>query len=155
MKRMKTFLKYVIWILLFTVISNFLIEVGINSSYKDMVRRDQTAQVEISQAQSTLVNGRITGTIKADGQEKLTGKYVKITLYSTRGNELGKRYIEINTTDANPTQDFHLYFEKNEAKSYEISIVDHKEEGELEIIPKEWKKTEIIVATMFTMLMLL
>lgn len=155
MKRMKTFLKYVIWILLFTVISNFLIEVGINSSYKDMIRRDQTAQVEISQAQSTLVNGRITGTIKTDGQEKLTGKYVKITLYSTRGNELGKRYIEINTTDANPTQDFHLYFEKNEAKSYEISIVDHKEQGELEIIPKEWKKTEIIVATMFTMLMLL
>ena len=155
MKRMKTFLKYVIWILLFMVVSNFLIEVGINSSYKDMIRRDQTAQVEISQAQSTLVNGRITGTIKTDGQEKLTGKYVKITLYSTRGNELGKRYIEINTTDANPTQDFHLYFEKNEAKSYEISIVDHKEQGELEIIPKEWKKTEIIVATMFTMLMLL
>ena len=120
-----------------------------------MIRRDQTAQVEISQAQSTLVNGRITGTIKTDGQEKLTGKYVKITLYSTRGNELGKRYIEINTTDANPTQDFHLYFEKNEAKSYEISIVDHKEQGELEIIPKEWKKPEIIVATMFTMLMLL
>lgn len=155
MKRMKTFFKYVIWILLFMVVSNFLIEVGINSSYKDMIRRDQTAQVEISQAQSTLVNGRITGTIKTDGQEKLTGKYVKITLYSTRDNELGKRYIEINTTDANPTQDFHLYFEKNEAKSYEISIVDHKEQGELEIIPKEWKKPEIIVATMFTMLMLL
>ena len=94
MKRMKTFFKYVIWILLFMVVSNFLIEVGINSSYKDMIRRDQTAQVEISQAQSTLVNGRITGTIKTDGQEKLTGKYVKITLYSTRGNELGKRYIE-------------------------------------------------------------
>ena len=154
MSRMKTFLKYAIWIILFAVISEFLISVSLNASYKDIERKDQTAQVEITQAQATLVNGRITGIIKDDRTSGLTGKYVKITLYSKRGNDVGKRYIPIETTDVNQTQDFHLYFEKEDVTSYEISIVNEKESGELELIPEEWTRPEIIVATMFTLLIL-
>ena len=59
MDRMKTFLKYVIWLVLFFVLSEFLINVGLNSSYKDMQRLDDTKEVEIVEAKSTLVNGKI------------------------------------------------------------------------------------------------
>ena len=53
-------------------------------------------------------------TIKDDRKDSLTGKYVEIKLYSSRDNEVGKRYIQIQTTDVNQTQDFNFYFEKND-----------------------------------------
>ncbi len=155
MSRLKTFLKYVIWIVVFAVLSELLINASLKSSYADITRKDTTAQVEITQAQATLVNGKIKGTIKDDRKDSLTGKYVEIKLYSSRNNEVGKRYIQIQTTDVNQTQDFNFYFEKNDVKSYKISIVNEKEEGELEIFPKEMSRAEIFVATLFTMMMVL
>lgn len=155
MSRLKTFLKYVILIVVFAVLSELLINASLKSSYADITRKDTTAQVEITQAQATLVNGKIKGTIKDDRKDSLTGKYVEIKLYSSRDNEVGKRYIQIQTTDVNQTQDFNFYFEKNDVKSYKISIVNEKEEGELEIFPKEMSRAEIFVATLFTMMMVL
>ena len=155
MSRLKTFLKYVIWIVVFAVLSELLINASLKSSYADITRKDTTAQVEITQAQATLVNGKIKGTIKDDRKDSLTGKYVEIKLYSSRDNEVGKRYIQIQTTDVNQTQDFNFYFEKNDVKSYKISIVNEKEEGELEIFPNEMSRAEIFVATLFTMMMVL
>ena len=155
MSRLKTFLKYVIWIVVFAVLSELLINASLKSSYADITRKDTTSQVEITQAQATLVNGKIKGTIKYDRKDSLTGKYVEIKLYSSRDNEVGKRYIQIQTTDVNQTQDFNFYFEKNDVKSYKISIVNEKEEGELEIFPKEMSRAEIFVATLFTMMMVL
>ena len=78
MDRMKTFLKYIIWFVLFFFFSNFIISVGLNSSYRDINRKDNIEQVQITQAQATLVNGRIKGTIKNSDKDYLTGKYVKI-----------------------------------------------------------------------------
>ncbi len=152
MARLKTFLIYTLILIGFFIFSNFIIEVGLNSSYKDITRKDNTSQVQISQAQATLVNGRIKGTISDSGNDNLTGKYVEIDLYSSRDNMVGKRYIEIETTDANPTQDFSMYFEAEDVTSYSISITAEKTGEELKIIPEEWTKPEIIVATIFTLL---
>ena len=152
MDRLKTFLKYVIWIVLFFIFSEFLINVGLNSSYKDIKRRDETAQVEISQAQATLVNGRMKGTIKNSPDDYLTGKYVRIDFYSKRNVFLGKRYIEINTTEATTEQDFSIYFELEGVTEYEISIVDEKEEGEIDLLPGEWSTQEIVITTILTLL---
>lgn len=153
MARLKTFLIYALIIVGFFVFSEFLINVGLNSSYKDMERKDNIAQVEIKEAQSTLVNGKIKGTIKDErGTNSLTGKYLKIELYSERDNMVGKRYIEIETTDVNTNQDFSMYFEAQDVTAYSLSIVNEKEGEELKIIPEEWTKPEIIVATIFTLL---
>ena len=152
MDRMKTFLKYAIWLVLFFFFSNFIINVGLNSSYKDISRRDNTSQVEITQAQATLVNGRMKGTIKSSSDDYLRGKYVKIDFYSERDVLLGKKYIEIGTTQNNMTQDFNIYFELQDVKSYSISIVDEKEEGEIELIPEDLTKPEVIVLTAITLL---
>lgn len=82
----------------------------------------------------------------------MTGKYLKIDLYSKRNVLVGKKYIDITTTQNNTTQDFSMYFELKDVTSYEVSIVDHKEEGEIELIPKEMTKPEIIVLTAMTLL---
>ena len=153
MARLKTFLIYALMIVGFFVFSNFIIDVGLNSSYRDITRKDNTSQVQISQAQATLVNGRIKGTINDTNDENLTGKYVEIDLYSKRDNMVGKRYIAIETTDANPTQDFSMYFEAEDVTSYSISITDEKTGEELKLIPEEWNKSQIVIVTVLTMLM--
>lgn len=145
---MKTFLKYALWVVGFAIFSEFIINVGLNSSYKAIERKDEIPQVQIYQAEATLVNGRIKGTIDTANINK---QYVKIDLFSKRGVFLGKKYIQLQK--AQSKQDFSIYFELEDVKSYQISLVDEKEEGELEIIPKEWTKPEIILATAITLLM--
>ena len=144
---MKTFLKYALWVVAFAILSEFLINVGLNSMYKQIERKDEIQQVQIQQAEATLVNGRMKGTIDTTNIDK---QYVRIDLFSKRGVFLGKKYIQLQK--AQSKQDFSIYFELEDVKSYQVSLVNEKEEGELELIPKEWTKPEIILATAITLL---
>ena len=152
MDRVKTLLKYALWVVLFFIFSEFLINIGLNSSYKKMERRDNVSQVQITEAKSTLVNGKVKGTITNSQEDYLTGKYVRIDYYSKRDILVGTKYIAIETTENNKTQDFNTYFELQEVTSYEVSIVDQKGEGEIELIPTELTKPEIVMLTVVTML---
>ena len=153
MKRMRTFLKYVLWIVLFFIFSDFLINVGLNSSYKSMENTGNVPQgVKIEYAESTLVNGKIKGTIENTGDEDLTGKYIQMDFYSSKNNLLGTKYIPIEATSTG-AQEFETFFELQDVKSYDMSIVDQKNLPELELIPEEMKKPEIILLSIMTMLM--
>ena len=106
MSRMKTFFKYAMWVILFFIFSEVLINIGLNSSYKNMQSKNNIEQVTITQAQATLVNGRIKGTIKNTGKENLNGKYLKINIYSERDVLLGSKYCEIVNLTNDQSQDF-------------------------------------------------
>ena len=67
--------KIVIWILILIgvfILSDFLIYVGLNSTYKDIERKDNNSQIVVYQADATSVNGRIRGVIK-DARRWRTG----------------------------------------------------------------------------------
>lgn len=150
---MKTFLKYALWVVGFIILSEFLINVGLNSAYKDIKRKDDIAQVGVYQADATLVNGRIRGIIKNQETNNISGKYLKIEFYSKRNVNLGKKYVPIEELETEGTQIFEVFFKLQEVKSYEISIVDEKDpQGEIELIPKEWTRPEILVLTALTLL---
>lgn len=153
MDRMKTFLKYALWVIGFFILSEFLINVGLNSTYKDIERRDANSQVSIYQAQATLVNGRIKGIVTNSEPEELNGKYICIDFYSKRDVFLGRKYIQVENLGENESKPFEAYFKLKDVASYEVSIVDNKEEGEIELIPKDLSKPEVVVATIFTLLM--
>ena len=153
MDRMKTFLKYALGVIGFFILSEFLINVGLNSTYKDIERRDANSQVSIYQAQATLVNGRIKGIVTNSEPEQLNGKYICIDFYSKRDVFLGKKYIQVENLGENESKPFEAYFKLKDVASYEVSIVDNKEEGEIELIPKDLSKPEVVVATIFTLLM--
>lgn len=153
MDRMKTFLKYALWVIGFFILSEFLINVGLNSTYKDIERRDANSQVSIYQAQATLVNGRIKGIVTNSEPEQLNGKYICIDFYSKRDVFLGRKYIQVENLGENESKPFEAYFKLKDVEFYEVSIVDNKEEGEIELIPKDLSKPEVVVATIFTLLM--
>lgn len=71
MDKIKSYFKYIIWIVLFFIFSEFLINVGLNSNYRDIERKDNVSQVSIYQADATKVNGRIRGIIKNSVPDEL------------------------------------------------------------------------------------
>ena len=77
MDKIKSYFKYIIWIVLFFIFSEFLINVGLNSNYRDIERKDNVSQVSIYQADATKVNGRIRGIIKNSVPDELRWKVHK------------------------------------------------------------------------------
>lgn len=155
MSRIRTFLIYAIWIILFFIFSELIINVGLNSSYKDMRSIGQIDQVNIDQAQATLINGRIKGTIK--DTETINGKYLKIDIYSERGVHLGAKYYDVSNLEGEENRDFELYFKTEYAKYYKVSIVNEKNteddlDQKIEFIAKDLSKPEIWIATIVTLL---
>ena len=148
MSTLKRFLKYIIWLVLFFIFSEFLINVGLASSYKPLERKDSFEQVVIQDAESTLVNGKIIGTI--NNPAEIDGKYLRIDIYSERNMLLGTRYIDLEK--ATSSQEFKVFYELEDSTTYEISIVNEKTDQELKIIPDEWTKPEIVLATALTFL---
>ena len=152
MDKMKTLLKYALWIIGFFILSDFLISVGLDSNYRNVERRDEVSQIAIYQAEATKVNGRIRGIIKNSDPEELSGKYIRFDFYSKRDVYLGKKYIQINQLEKDGTQAFEIFFKLQDVNYYKVSITNEKEEGEIEILPKDWTRPEIILATALTFL---
>lgn len=151
---MSTQQKIVTWILILVgvwILSDFLINVGLNSTYKDMIREDKNSQIVVYQADATYVNGRIRGLIK--NTDEIEGKYLKIELYSKRDVLVGRGYIPIQDLPKEESQPFELLFKAKDTTSYKIEIVKEKEDGpDLEIIPDELTKPEIVLGTIMTFL---
>lgn len=149
MDTIKRWLLYALLILGFFVFSEFLINVGLNSTYKQIERTNEVDGISIYQQEATKVNGRIRGIID---KTKVNGKYLKFDLYSPRKVLVGQKYIDINQNEDETTQGFELLFKANEVSSYKVDVVNEKEQinSELEIIPKDLSRTEIFVLTLLS-----
>ena len=138
MSRLKTFAKYVVWIILFWILSDILIYYGINSTYKDIKNKTEIPnQVEVKEAEATKVNGRINGIVVNNEENDLSGKYLKIDLYADSGSLLATEYEEIGNLRANEVKSFETYFKMQDVKEYEISVVDEKQETTSEVFMTE------------------
>ncbi len=150
MSTVKQFAKYVIWIILFWILSDILIYYGLNSTYKDIENKgDNISQVTVSAAEATKVNGRIIGKISNTEESDLSEKYLKINLYAESGNLLATEYVEIGKLRANEVKSFESYFKMQDVKSYDINIVDEKEENTNGVFMTE-DMTEIGVLALLT-----
>lgn len=144
---------YALWVVLFIIFSEFLINVGLNSSYKPIERRDNVSQVNVYQAEATLVNGRIRGLITNSETDNISNKYLEFDFYSERNVFLGKKIIDINELQAGETQNFEILFKLENVDYYTVSVLDERPEGEeIEILPEGWTTTDIIIATAITLL---
>ena len=153
MDRLKTFLIYLIIFVAFFFFSNFLIFVGLNTNYESISSRGEIpSQVNINQAEATLVNGRIRGTITNNGEENLNGKYMRVDLYSPRDVLLGTKYLELNELEQGAQDEFELYFKAKDVEYYKISFADTAEKVHKDLdvfIGKDISKAEIFLGVVF------
>ncbi len=157
MDRIKTIVRYFVWILLFIVISEFLIYVGLNATYDNITQINKMNEISIYQAEATKVNGRIRGIINNQENENidLSGKYVKFTLYSERDIVLGEKYILIDLEDKTE-QTLELLFRIEDVDRYKMEIVDERPEvEEFTLFPSDPTTQRIIFSTAYTLLIFL
>lgn len=134
MGRLKTFRKYVLWIILFYLFTMLMTYVGFNSTYKNIEQKsDIPAQTKIDIAQSTKVNGRIFGEVTSTEENDLNGKYIKVQIYNRKDALVGIKYLKIEDTKINEPKKFVVYFNAENIESYEIDIIEDSEELQREI----------------------
>lgn len=127
MDRLKTFGKYILWIVLFWIFSDILIYAGINSTYKDIYSKNSIPDgVQVVQFQATKVNGRAKLQVT---NPELSGKYLKLELFSESGKSLGQEYLEIGTIAEGNTKSLEKYFKITDVKHYAITVVDQAGES--------------------------
>ncbi len=127
MARVKTLLTYALILILFYIFSNFLINIGINISYKNIESKSSLPYVNITKAEATHINGKIYGEIDLQGNNDLVGKYLKYNLYSKRNVLLGTNYIKIEKTENENKQKLEEYFKYTDVSSYDLAIIDEQQ----------------------------
>lgn len=156
MDRLKTFGKYILWIVGFWLFSNILIFVGLNANYDNIDLEGQLPnQIEVSKAEATLVNGRIRGQIQNKPENNLNGKFIKINLYSERDNILGTKYIQIANLGQDSKEDFSTYFKVKDVASYSVEITNKAEKVDESLdvfMTKEMKFYTIVALVVFAMI---
>ncbi len=134
MGRLKTFRKYIIWIILFYLFTMLMTYIGFNSTYKNMENDVEIpAQMKIDIAQSTKVNGRIFGEVTSTEGNDLNGKYIKIQIYDRRDELVGAKYLKIEDTKINEPKKFVAYFTAENVEKYSVEILDDSEEVQNDI----------------------
>ena len=153
MKRLKTFLIYALLIAGFWIVSDILIYLTINGTYKDKETKVyiSSPQVIVEESKATSVNGCIKGSIKNNTEEIITDKYLKIDMYSARDVNLGTKYVKIDSLQPNASQDFEMW--------YEFSNVDYviltTTNEDVNIVESEFSSRKLTVYLLFGKLMML
>ncbi len=152
MSRLKTILLYSVALVAFILFSELLIHVNLESSYQKLGRKDAIEQVSIYQAEATIVNGRIKGTISNPQEKPLKTHYLRFDFYSPRDVLMGTKYVDVSDLEEGETQDLEMYFKLENVDYYNISLANEKEETEIELLPHDLTRQQIFVATLFTFL---
>lgn len=119
MARMKTFFIYFVLIIVAFVISQVLIYVAINTTYKYKSVEVVTSQILEAEVQATSINGFAKGKIMGDNSEK----YIKLECYTKNDILAGTKYIKIEDIQANE-KEFEIRFNYNKVDKAKIDIVD-------------------------------
>ena len=131
MSRMKTFLKYVILLLLFYVFSNIMINAFLKVSYTNVSDYDinvSEAFVDVNEAKVSNRNGYINGIIKNNTDNVIENKYLKFSMLSKNGNVLGEKYVKIDKIEVNQLRNFEVKFDYDNVKTFKIEMTDTKPE---------------------------
>ena len=124
MSNLKKYAKYILFIIGGYILTNFLIFVGFNASYKNIrLKSNLPQQVSIDKAEATKTQARIYGHVQ-NKDNNLKGKYIKISVFNSSNEKIGTDYLKIDNLGFNENKLFIKTFTSDKASSYEISIVD-------------------------------
>ena len=126
MNRMLTFAKYLLVIVIFYFVTDYISFYLINTTYEDidLVSEMHEPKVQISEAKATTINGYIKGSIENNTNETINGKYLKINLLADNDVNLGEKFVEIKELEKNSVQEFEMDFNLQNVDKYKLSITN-------------------------------
>ena len=130
MKRMQTFLTYALIIIGFYFFSNFLIDFGISSSYKDVeqdkIKMEQSNngfEIEVYKANSNRRQAYFTGTVKNNSDKVIEKQYVKVDSYF-KGKLMQEKYLAFENMQPGEERKFKLLYSLGQIDEFRVSYVD-------------------------------
>ena len=130
MKRMQTFLTYALIIIGFYFFSNFLIDFGISSSYKDVeqdkIKMEQSNngfEIEVDKANSNRRQAYFTGTVKNNSDKVIEKQYVKVDSYF-KGKLMQEKYLAFENMQPEEERKFKLLYSLGQIDEFRVSYVD-------------------------------
>ena len=130
MKRMQTFLTYALIIIGFYFFSNFLIDFGISSSYKDVeqdkIKMEQSNngfEIEVDKANSNRRQVYFTGTVKNNSDKVIEKQYVKVDSYF-KGKLMQEKYLAFENMQPGEERKFKLLYSLGQIDEFRVSYVD-------------------------------
>lgn len=140
MGRMKTFFKYLLWLIGLYIFVTFASAIYIQNSYKNIegtVEQREGLVIIVEDAKSTLVNGYIKGNVRNVTDTDIQSKYIKVDLISNKGNLILTKYLQIDDLKAGENKNFTLNFRANNIVKAKMSVTDEyteEESGFIELI---------------------
>lgn len=132
MKRLKTFLTYLLLIVGFFLVSKFLEYALIKDMYYDMTGKVQGdfvynsqeifVDIKVLEAKSTRINGYVNMKLTNTADTDIELAYLKVDLYSKSGVLGISKYMEVKNLKAGETRNYTLRFEGKYIKTYDISM---------------------------------
>lgn len=130
MKRMQTFLTYALIIIGFYFFSNFLIDFGISSSYKDVeqdkIKMEQSNngfEIEVDKANSNRRQAYFTGTVKNNSDKVIEKQYLKVDSYF-KGKLMQEKYLAFENMQPGEERKFKLLYSLGQIDEFRVSYVD-------------------------------
>ncbi len=126
MSRLKRFLNYALAIAGLWLLTNLVVYVSINSSYKTIESRVHCIAPEIIVAENraTHISGITTGKIINNTDTTINNQYLKIDVYSTNDIKLGTKYVKIDNLEQKASMDFKMWYKFTGAKYTTYTVVD-------------------------------
>lgn len=150
MSRLKTFFIYVVIIVAFWFLSDFLIYMAVNGSYKAIETRvmTNTLSVNVAESKATYVNGYVKGNLYNNTDQTINGKYIKMDFYSPRDVLLGTKYVKIDNLEVQSSTDFEMWFKYTDVKYCNITVTDDASSATEEAFISEETKYYLIVGSL-------
>lgn len=125
MDRLKTFGIYILMIIGMYIFSSLLIFIFFNLNYKDISNKDDIPeQIIIEKAETKKHEGRIYGYVQNKEENNLNGKFIKVEILNINNEVIDTQYINIDNIEQNEKKMFKIYFKVENAKYYNIYIVE-------------------------------
>lgn len=135
MKRMKTFFMYFLILIAFYIVSNFLIDSLIKTSYSKITEYEidvKEATVTIIEAKSSKDDGYIEGKISNPTKEDILNRYMVVELFSENNISLGTEYVKIDRLKKETIKDFKVRFTVDNVKSFKITLITEEEKSQID-----------------------
>ena len=134
----KKFIMYAIWVILFFIFSQIMINVAINTTYKSKNIEVKTEYISEAKAQATSINGFTEIKLDKDVEKNISEKYIKLEAYSNNNTQMGTKYINIGNAQKNDDGKIEIRFNFNKVDKVVLDIIDEIPQN----ITEEQKKSD-------------
>ncbi len=136
MKRIKTFFKYFLIVLILYVVTDILSFQIIKSTYidKKLSADFESPKIEVTESKATITNGVVKGILTNDTGDTLKDKLLKLDFFSKRGVNVGTKYIDLGEVQNGDKYQFESAFNFDNVDNIKASLISKSEVPDLKLL---------------------